>query len=130
MNIHSHFEAIGFDEKLPHQIETAFYRIIQEALSNIAKHAKADRIEISLEKRNETLYVSVIDNGAGFDLERVLHPESPERGFGIVGMQERVSLLGGHIDIQSKPGFGTHLYIEVPCPKTVREHEEDKGSVG
>lgn len=130
MNIHSHFEAIGFDEKLPPQIETAFYRIIQEALSNIAKHARADHIDISLEKRNGTLYVSVIDNGVGFDLERVLHPESPERGFGIVGMQERVSLLGGHIDIQSKIGFGTHIHIEVPCPKGERENEEDKGSLG
>ncbi len=129
MNIHSHFEAIGFNEKLPAQIETALYRIIQEALNNIAKHAGADHIEISLEKRDSNIYAYVIDNGKGFDLERVLHPESPERGFGIIGMQERVSLLGGHIDIQSEPGLGTQIRIEVPCPKTGRENEEDKGSI-
>lgn len=129
MNIHAHFESIGFDEKLPTQIETAFYRIIQEALSNIAKHAGANHIEISLEKRNSTLYASVIDNGKGFDLERVLHPESPERGFGIIGMQERVSLLGGHIDIQSNPGLGTHIHIEVPYPEAGRENEEDTSSI-
>ncbi|MDI6764147.1 MAG: sensor histidine kinase [Thermodesulfobacteriota bacterium] len=129
MNIHSHFEAIGFDEKLPTQIETAFYRITQEALSNVAKHAGADHIEISLEKRDSTLYASIIDNGEGFDLDKVLHPESPERGFGIIGMQERVSLLGGHIDIQSKPGLGTHIHIEVPYPKAGREDEEDTGSI-
>ena len=129
MNIRTHFEAIGFDAKLPAQIETAFYRIIQEALSNVAKHSGADHIEISLENKNLTLYASIIDNGKGFDLEKVLHPESPERGFGIIGMQERVSLLGGHIDIQSKPGLGTHIHIEVPCPKTERENEEDTGFV-
>lgn len=117
LNIYSRFEAIGFEEKLPPQIETAFYRIIQEALNNIAKHAGADRIEISLEQRDSMIGASITDNGKGFDLERVLHPESPERGFGIVGMQERVSLLGGQIDIQSRPGFGTHIHIEVPYQK-------------
>ena len=117
LNIYSRFEAIGFEEKLPPQIETAFYRIIQEALNNIAKHAGADRIEISLERRDSMIGASITDNGKGFDLERVLHPESPERGFGIIGMQERVSLLGGQIDIQSRPGFGTHIHIEVPYQK-------------
>lgn len=129
MNVHSHFEAMGFDEKLPAQIETALYRIIQEALSNVAKHAGADHIEISLEKRDSTIYVSVIDNGKGFDLEKALHPEAPERGFGIIGMQERVSLLGGHIGIQCKPDLGTHIHIEVPYPKKGREDEEDTGSI-
>ena len=117
LNIYSRFEAIGFEEKLPPQIETAFYRIIQEALNNIAKHAGADRIEISLERRDSMIGAAITDNGKGFDLERVLHPESPERGFGIIGMQERVSLLGGQIDIQSRPGFGTHIHIEVPYQK-------------
>lgn len=130
MNIPSRFEAIGFDGKLPAPIETALYRIIQEALSNIAKHAEADRVEISLEKRDSTLYASVIDDGKGFDLERVLHPESPERGFGIIGMQERVSLLGGRLDIHSKPGAGTYIRIELPCPTTGTKDEEDKGSIG
>ncbi len=129
MNIHSHFEAIGMGERLPAQIETAFYRIIQEALNNIAKHSGADHIEISLEKRDSTLYASVIDNGKGFDLEEVLHPESPKRGFGLIGMQERVTLLGGQIDIQSKPGLGTHIYINVPYPEAVKEDEEDTGPV-
>jgi two-component system sensor histidine kinase UhpB len=128
LGVHSHFQAAGFHEKLPPQIETAFYRIVQEALNNVAKHAEADLIEISIERRNSTIYGSVIDNGKGFDLEKVLHPESPERGFGIIGMQERVSLLGGKIHIQSKMGFGTHIHIEVPCPKEGIEDEKDTGS--
>ncbi len=129
MNIPSRFEATGFDEKLPAQIETAFYRIIQEALSNVAKHSGANLVDISLEKRDATIYASVIDHGKGFDLDKVLHPESLERGFGIIGMQERVSLLGGRITINSNPGAGTHIRIEVPCPKTGRKDEEDTDSI-
>jgi len=128
LNIYSHFQAIGFEEKLPPQIETAFYRIIQEALNNIAKHANADRIEISLEQRDSMICASITDNGKGFDLDKVLHPESPERGFGIIGMQERVSLLEGNIDIKSKPGFGTHSHIEVPYQKGSGGDEKNKGS--
>jgi len=113
-NIYSHFQAIGFGEKLPPEIETAFYRIIQEALNNIGKHAEADHVEIALERKDSIISASITDNGKGFDLNKVLHPESPERGFGIIGMQERVSFLGGQIDIQSRPGFGTRIHIEVP----------------
>jgi len=128
LNIYSHFEAIGFKEKLPPQIETAFYRIIQEVLNNISKHAEANRVEVSLEQRDSMIYAYIMDNGKGFDLEKVLHLESSERGFGIIGMQERVSLLSGYIDIQSKPGFGTHIHIEVPYQKGSGGDEKNKGS--
>jgi two-component system sensor histidine kinase UhpB len=128
LNIYSHFQAIGFEKKLPPQIETAFYRIVQEALNNTAKHAGANRIEISFEQRNSRISVSITDNGKGFDLEKVLHPESPERGFGLVGMQERVSLLGGTIEIQSRPGFGTYIHIEVPYQNGDRGDEKNTGS--
>ena len=117
LNIKSNFQAVGFEEKLPPQIETAFYRIIQEALNNIAKHAEASRVDISLQWRDSILSVSITDNGRGFDLYEVLRPDSLERGLGIIGMQERISLLGGKIDIQSRPDSGTYLYIEVPYPK-------------
>ena len=129
LNIYSDFKAIGFEEKLPPQIETAFYRIIQEALNNIAKHSAANRIEIYLERSDSMISASIVDNGKGFDLHKVLHPESPERGFGIIGMQERVSLLEGHIDFQSRPGFGTHIHIEVPYQKRSGDDEKDTGSI-
>jgi len=123
LGIECQFQAIGFEGKLPPQIETAFYRIVQEALNNISKHAEATHVEISFEQRDSMIYASIIDNGKGFNLERVLHPESPERGFGIIGMQERISLLGGKIDIQSRPGFGTQIHIEVPY----KEESDDIG---
>jgi two-component system sensor histidine kinase UhpB len=130
LNIYSNFEAMGFEEKLPPQIETAFYRIIQEALNNIAKHAGATRVEIFFEHKDSTIFASITDNGRGFDLDRVLHPESPGRGFGIIGMQERVSLLGGKIDIQSRPGFGTLVHIEIPYKNVRDDDEKDTGSIG
>ncbi len=130
LNIYSGFEMIGFEEKLPPQIETAFYRIVQEALNNISKHAEASQVEISLEQRATTIYTSIIDNGRGFDLDKVLHPESPERGFGIIGMQERISLLGGKIDIQSRPGFGTRIHIEVPNKEEHDDNEKDTSPIG
>jgi two-component system sensor histidine kinase UhpB len=128
LNISSNFQAIGLEEKLPSQIETAFYRIIQEALNNIAKHAGATRVEISLERKDSILSASVTDNGRGFDLDKVMRPESLERSFGILGMQERVSLLGGKMDIQTKPDFGTYIYIEVPYPVRNETDEKDTGS--
>ncbi len=130
LNIDSQFQAIGFEEKLPPQIETAFYRIVQEALNNISKHAEATRVEIFFEHRDSTICASITDNGRGFDLDRVLHPESPGRGFGIIGMQERVSLLGGKIDIQSSPGRGTRIHIKVPYPKGADEGEKNTSSIG
>jgi signal transduction histidine kinase len=130
LGIDSQFRAIMFEEKLPLQIETAFYRIVQEALNNIAKHAEANHVEISLEQRDSTICVSIVDNGRGFDLDRVLHPESPERGFGIIGMQERISRLGGKMDIQSRLGFGTRIYIEVPYRKGSDDPEKDTCPAG
>jgi signal transduction histidine kinase len=130
LGIDSQFQAIGFEEKLPSQIETAFYRIVQEALNNISKHAEASQVEISLEQKDSTIYASIIDNGRGFDLDKVLHPESPERGFGIIGMQERISFLGGKIDIQSRPGFGTRIHIEVPNKEEHDDNEKDTSPIG
>jgi two-component system sensor histidine kinase UhpB len=130
LGIGSNFETVGLEEKLSPEIETAFYRIVQEALNNIAKHAQADRVEVSLMERDSRIYASIQDNGRGFDLDEVVHPESPERGFGIVGIQERVSLLGGRMEIQSRPGFGTLISVEIPYERVKNGEEENTSSVG
>ena len=117
LHIDSEFQAVGFEEKLPPQLETALYRIVQEALNNIAKHSGADQVKVSLEHKDSTISASIVDNGKGFDLNEELHPESSRRRFGIVGMHERVSLLAGKIDIQSRSGFGTSITVEIPYPK-------------
>ncbi len=127
LNICSNFETMGLEEKLPPQIETAVYRIIQEALNNIAKHAQANRVEVSLVQRDSRILASIQDDGRGFELEKILHPEAPERGFGIIGIQERVSLLGGQINIRSRPGFGTSIHIEIPYENMRDNNGKDTG---
>jgi signal transduction histidine kinase len=86
---------------------------VQEALTNVAKHARASRVAVRLECRESTIVVVVKDNGRGFEVKE-LTAQLPERGAGLLGMRERVALLGGSFDIQSHPGQGTRLMITVP----------------
>jgi signal transduction histidine kinase len=89
--------------------ETAIYRIVQEALTNVVKHAGASSISILVTHSGRSVRTLVEDDGGGFDLERVR-----EGAFGLVGMRERVSLLGGRFEVQSSPASGTTLLAELP----------------
>ena len=83
-------------------ISTAVYRIVQEAMTNIARHSGADRVNVVLTVSHKELRVCISDNGCGFEPD-----SSPDNGFGLVGMAERAALAGGTLEIQSKPGSGT-----------------------
>ena len=96
-------------ERLPSEVETTLYRIVQEALTNVAKHADATRISILLMRKDEAAVLVVEDDGKGFDLGEI-RPE----GLGIAGMRERVGLLGGQLRLEGAPGKGTTLAVEVP----------------
>lgn len=99
--------------RLDPEIESALYRIAQEALTNIGRHARASRVEITLLERDGCIELVVSDDGTGFDT-------GPEHsGFGLVGMQERVALAGGRLEIESQPGEGTALRAQLPSPKTI-----------
>lgn len=100
-----------FDE----DIETHLYRIAQEALNNINKHAKATKVSMVLEKRADQLLLIIEDNGVGFDPERVKAPRRSGQGLGLLGMRERTALVGGEFEIESTPGSGTTVYIRVPA---------------
>ena len=95
--------------RLPREVETAVYRIIQEALTNIVKHSQASRISILLTQRDGVAVAVVEDNGDGFETGAVRGD-----GLGLVGMRERVGLVGGKIRIESTPGSGTTVRAEVP----------------
>ncbi len=125
--IEAHYEAVGFHEKLDPELETALYRLIQEALTNIAKHAQADDVNVDLNRTDSAITVTITDNGRGFDPEEVLRMNIQKRGLGIRGMQERVSILGGTIDIRSRPAAGTQIAIEIPLkiPEAENEPKED-----
>ena len=98
-------------------IEVAIFRIIQEALNNVIRHANASQVFINLKIMEDTLIGSVIDNGVGFDTEnqRLKHlKDSKLGGFGIYGMKQRAELLKGRLNIKSQPGKGTTLRLEIP----------------
>ena len=96
------------DERLPAEVETALYRIVQEALTNVVKHAGARRVSILLTRQANRVVAIVEDDGHGFD-------EGPrEDGLGLIGMRERVGLVGGLLRIESAPGSGTTIAAEVP----------------
>jgi signal transduction histidine kinase len=97
------------DDRLDPSLETTLYRIVQEALTNVLKHAEAQHVSISLVRKDGSISAVVEDDGRGFT------PEAPQReALGLIGMRERVGLVGGRISIESAPGAGTTLAVEVP----------------
>jgi signal transduction histidine kinase len=95
---------------LPADTETALYRIAQEALTNVAKHAAATNVEVILERRGNSVLLVVEDNGRGFEMDA---PDSPGHGFGLVGMRERAALVGAVLEIESSPGMGTAIFVRM-----------------
>jgi len=103
------FQALLPEERLPAEVETTLYRIVQEALTNIVKHARAERVSVLLTRKGGSVSAVIEDDGGGFDPAR-----TRDGGMGLVGMRERVALVGGRISIESALGAGTTLVAEVP----------------
>ena len=99
-------------ERLPPEVELVAFRVVQEALSNVARHSRATRAEVTLVAGTGALVVSVSDDGRGFDLPDAL--DSRERSLGLFGMHERASLVGGRLSLDSEPGRGTRVRLEIP----------------
>ena len=97
--------------RLPRDVETVLYRVVQESLTNIARHARARHVTIAIRQEEDTLYVEVTDDGHGFDVTDILSAE--QRGLGLLGMQERIELLGGQFSLDSTPGSGTRIEIRL-----------------
>ena len=103
-------EIDGLDERLPSPTEVALFRIVQEALTNVAKHAGASLARVRLRRAAGRLELLVHDNGRGFDPDQVQHDR-----LGLFGIQERVALLGGSFNVDTKRGRGTELQVTVPA---------------
>ena len=99
----------GGGERLDPELENALYRVIQEALTNVVKHAGAEQVRLVLREQHGEIYVRVRDDGSGFDLTK------PTDGFGLLGMRERVELAGGELEVSSRAGEGTELRAFVPA---------------
>jgi PAS domain S-box-containing protein len=103
------------DLKLDFDTEINLYRLIQEGLNNIKKHAEAGRVVIRLVASSPNIILRIEDNGKGFDVKQRLARSLKEKRMGLSSMEERVSLLGGSMKISSRPSKGTKIFIEVPC---------------
>ncbi|TXN14272.1 sensor histidine kinase, partial [Methylobacterium sp. WL122] len=119
--VRADLEFLGDPVRLSAAAETAIYRIVQEALTNVLKHAEADTVSVSVEHRPQEVRVIVEDDGGGFDPEVV--PGMTEDGspakprLGLSGIRERLSLLGGALTLETSPGVGTTLFIAIPVPQ-------------
>jgi signal transduction histidine kinase len=109
------FHSAGLEgARLPLSVEAALYRLVQEALTNVLKHAQATGVSLIVERRTSEIRMIVEDDGVGFDIEAVLHSAPTEHRLGLVGMDERVAQLGGTLTIESAPGSGTSVFIRIP----------------
>lgn len=108
-------QVLGLDNtRLPSRVETALYRVAQEALTNVARHSKASNVGVLLENRNTSVILIVEDDGVGFDVPQVMGAHVQEGNLGLYGMRERAFLLGGTLTIESAPEEGTSIFVEIP----------------
>jgi signal transduction histidine kinase len=101
-------------DDLPEELKTCIYRVVQEALNNCARHAAAHTVRIQVVQDSERIRLNVEDDGRGFDSTSV-------RGLGLLGMEERVTHVGGRFQVHSEPGHGAHLMIEIPLARRPAE---------
>jgi signal transduction histidine kinase len=100
--------------RFPQDIETNLYRIVQEALNNIYKHAHATRVDVIFECHEDHLVLIIEDNGQGFEINNIEIQGGEVKGMGLIGMRERAVLIGGKIEIESQPGDGTTIIVRAP----------------
>jgi signal transduction histidine kinase len=103
------------ENDIPSPLKTVIYRILQEALNNVAKHSRADLIQLTLAKSDSRIELTIQDNGVGFDLAKTISLKPSQRGFGLASMRERAGLSGAACDIVSTVGKGTVIRVEWDC---------------
>ena len=102
------------ENEVPEPLKMVIFRVLQEAMNNIVKHSDADLVRLCFKKTDATIWLTIEDNGRGFDLEGALSLNSSEKGFGITSMKERTELAGGSFAIDSTPGAGTVVRASWP----------------
>nr|MBP7342584.1 hypothetical protein [Syntrophaceae bacterium] len=112
--IHVDFSALGFKKRLRPEIELAIYRIVQEGLTNIAKHARATAVDVILTYSHPQVMLTIRDNGAGLPVPEDAQESKRKEGIGLVAMRERTLSLGGSFEVSSEQGKGTAIRVEIP----------------
>jgi signal transduction histidine kinase len=113
--IHIRFTTFAFGriEQLDTVTRTVLYRVAQEALTNVGRHAHASKVDVSLQKLPRAICLTIRDNGKSFPVQQVLHAKKHKR-LGLLGMRERVEMVGGSLSVESAPGKGTTIRAEIP----------------
>jgi signal transduction histidine kinase len=114
--IHVHLKVFAEVEQLAIAKRTVLFRVAQEALTNVARHAQASRVEVSIRKLSEGIRMEIKDDGISFNVKRVSHEKGSKR-LGLLGMRERLEMVGGHFDVESAPGKGTTITAQIPLRK-------------
>lgn len=104
----------GLRERLPIHLETVIFRVVQEAINNIARHARADNVRIKVNKSRENINIEIVDDGKGFNVREILTLKERPRGLGLQGMKERIEMVNGKIRINSDIDKGTQISIKIP----------------
>jgi PAS domain S-box-containing protein len=112
--VHHDFAVEDLDHLFPADAQIIIYRICQECLTNISKHAGASKVSIAVRRENGLVYITLEDNGAGFDLNQALSRRKSGRGLGLAALNERARMLGGSLEIRSQPGAGTRVTCVIP----------------
>ncbi len=115
------FHIDDVNELLSNEAQIIIYRIFQEALTNVGKHADASRISVNSEIEEGSVAFVMADDGSGFDLNEPLSDNPDEKGFGLAAMEERARMLGASLDIESRPGHGTRIELKVPTMRKKRD---------
>ena len=120
-----HLETIGEPVRLPASTEVAIYRVVQEALTNVRKHSEASVVILRIQFERENVSVEVSDNGKGFNLSKTMKSAVSVGHMGLLGMSERVTMLGGTLRIETRPGAGTGINLTIPvAPPTIESSLE------
>jgi signal transduction histidine kinase len=116
-----HYFREGESHRLDGEVELTAYRVVQESLTNIARHAEANLVEVNAEILPESLHLTIVDDGCGFDLEALNSSGKPRSGLGLLGMRERAEPLGGKVTVSSQPGDGTRIEVLLPAQPSKEE---------
>jgi signal transduction histidine kinase len=106
---------LGTERRLPEEVELVLFRITQEALRNVWRHAQATQAEVTIEFDRGKVRITVSDNGKGFNLPNTIGDFVRDGKLGLAGMQERARLVNGTLTMQSEPGKGTSIVVEIPA---------------
>src|SRR5271157_3441760 len=118
--VRTHLTAFAEVEQLDTARRTVLFRVAQEALTNVARHAQASRAEVSIQKLPDCICMKIRDDGKSFEVERVMQARGSKR-LGLLGMRERLEMVGGRFEIESAPGTGTTVQAQIPRGKAAQE---------